>query len=221
MDRFANPVWNALQTRHRAFAVMNGSACRYPADMAPFAAVAEPDEKAMCDLYDLLVPGEAVWVAGEDLRVVKVLETIECLQMLLSPDAAPAGPPHETVVLNCRNETEMIALTEIAFPGFFRPRTCEMGRYLGIRVDNQLVAMGGERLALEGYTEISGICTHPDHRSRGYAAAIVRQLAAMHRANGIASWLHVTSTNLNAIRLYRGLGFETVSRVMMNRVRAD
>jgi hypothetical protein len=44
---FANPVLHALQTRHRHFAVSTGEACRYPADVAPFAAVARPSKSAL------------------------------------------------------------------------------------------------------------------------------------------------------------------------------
>src|ERR1700677_846865 len=62
---FANPVWHALQTKHRHFAVSAGDACRYPADVAPFAAVATPSTIALNQLHSLLTPGESVWLIGE------------------------------------------------------------------------------------------------------------------------------------------------------------
>jgi hypothetical protein len=34
-----DPVWNALQTVHAHFALRNGTAVRYPADVVPFAAM--------------------------------------------------------------------------------------------------------------------------------------------------------------------------------------
>lgn len=38
-----------------------------------------------------------------------------------------------------------------------------MGRYIGLKVDEKLVAMGGERLNPAGYVEISAVGTHPEY----------------------------------------------------------
>ena len=54
-------------------------------------------------------------------------------------------------------------------PGPFRPRTIELGGYVGIFHDSKLVAMAGQRLRPPGYCEVSAVCTHPDARRRGYA----------------------------------------------------
>jgi predicted GNAT family acetyltransferase len=70
----------------------------------------------------------------------------------------------------------------------------------------------------EGYSEISGVCTHPAHRGKGYAANLTWQLVRDHRREGVVSWLHVTSTNLHAIELYRQMGFETVRNVTVRRI---
>ena len=57
-----------------------------------------------------------------------------------------------------------------------------MGRFVGIRRGGRLVAMAGERMHLDGHTEVSGVCTHPDFRGRGLArqlsAAVARQIEA-------------------------------------------
>jgi hypothetical protein len=42
----------------------------------------------------------------------------------------------------------MFDLITLAFPGFFRPRTYEMGTYYGIRVEGKLAAMAGERVCM-------------------------------------------------------------------------
>jgi predicted GNAT family acetyltransferase len=105
----------------------------------------------------------------------------------------------------------MVSLTDIAFPGFFRIRTCEMGPYFGIRDNGSLVAMCGERMNIRtpeaDYREISGLCTHPDHRGRGYAPALLAHMLHLHRAAGQRSYLHVASNNPTAIALYERLGF--------------
>jgi GNAT superfamily N-acetyltransferase len=226
---FANPVWHALQTRHRHLAVCVGDACRYPAGVAPFAAVAELSSTAMQQLHSLLEPGEAVWLIGKSYPHVPELVfegTLPCLQMLLPEEVAPPDPmPNATpeiVQLSDANALEMVALTTLAFPGFFRKRTCEMGSYYGVRSDarsdSELIAMGGERLTLDGYPEISAICTHPSHRGKGLAASLIWQLVRDHRRDGLVSWLHVSSANQRAIELYLRMGFKVVREVTLNRI---
>ena len=112
----------------------------------------------------------------------------------------------------------MVALTDVAFPGFFRPATYRMGSYAGVRVNGQFVAMAGERLRLEGYPEVSGICTHPEHRGRGLAAGLIGHLVQAHRRDGLTSWLHVGAPNTRAIDLYLHLGFKRVRNLMLRRI---
>jgi GNAT superfamily N-acetyltransferase len=221
---FANPVWHALRTKHRHFAVSSDEACRYPADVAPFAAVATPSESALKSLHTLLVPGEYVWLIGESYPSVPNLSCIgnlECLQMVLPGDVTPPAPAPEIVPLSNTNAPEMVTLTDLAFPGFFRSRTCEMGSYYGVRSGAELVAMGGERITLEGYPELSGICTHPAHRGKGLAAALIWQLVQNHRRDGLVSWLHVSAENRHAIELYLRLGFTPARKVKLHRIRRN
>jgi ribosomal protein S18 acetylase RimI-like enzyme len=218
---FANPVWHALQTRHRHFAVCAGDACRYPADVAPFAALAAPTKAALQELHSLLAPGESLWLIGErypQIPEISLEETIKCLQMVLQEQVTPPGPVSDVVQLSDADAPEMVALTDIAFPGFFRIRTCEMGSYYGVRCGGELIAMGGERLMVDGYAEISGICTHSEHRGKGLAASIIGLLARNHRRDGLASWLHVRSENRHAIELYLRLGFKVAREVTVHRM---
>ena len=129
----------------------------------------------------------------------------------------------EIVPLGAANSAEMVALTDVAFPGFFRPGTYKMGSYFGVRAaDGLLIAMAGERLRPEGYPEMSGICTHPAHRGKGLARRLIVHLAVIHRRQGLVSWLQVSAANANAVALYRDIGFETARSVMLQRIsRAD
>jgi predicted GNAT family acetyltransferase len=218
---FLNPVWHALQTEHRHFAISNGDACRYPAEVAPFAAVAEPSPAALRDLHSLLTPGESVYLVGTHYPSVPGISydgALECLQMVLPAEVAPPDPEIEIVALSDHHAPEMVALTDLAFPGFFRPRTCEMGAYFGVRHEGELIAMGGERLVLTGYPEISGVCTHPAHRGKGLAANLIWHLARKHRRDGLVSWLHVGCANTNAIALYLRMGFQTVRQYGLQRI---
>lgn len=219
---FANPVWHALHTKHRHFTLASAAACRYPADVAPFAAVAAPTAAAWQELHSLLAPGEFVWIVGESYPRAPALafeETMQCLQMVLPLDVALSHPPAEVVRLCATDVPEMLALTDLAFPGFFRKRTIEMGSYYGVRSHGELIAMGGERLMLDGYPEISGVCSHPAHRGKGLGAGIIRQLVQNHRHRGLVSWLHAGAANSRAIKLYLRMGFKVIRAVDLHRIR--
>jgi predicted GNAT family acetyltransferase len=220
-ELFLNPVWHALRTKHRSFAVTAGDACRYPADVAPFAAVAASSAEALRELASLLGPEESVWIFDEEAPSapeINLLETLKCLQMVLPDEVTPPEPAMELVRLSAADAPEMVALTTLAFPGFFRSRTYQMGTYFGLRVDGELIAMSGERLMLDGFPEVSGVCTHPAHRGKGYAASLIWEVVREHRRNGDVSWLHVAASNQRAIDLYHRMGFVTSRVVTLHRI---
>ncbi len=102
---------------------------------------------------------------------------------------------------------EMLALTSLTQPGPFLAGTIELGGYVGVFDGEQLVAMAGERMHLPGHTEISAVCTHPDHRGRGLAGALTRRVAHTVVDRGETPILHVRAGNDDAIRVYERLGF--------------
>lgn len=218
---FLNPVWHALRGPHASLALSAGEACRYPADVAPFAAVSGPGMAAMKDLHSLLLPKESLWIVDRPHPQAPGLaleDSLECVQMVL-PRAAPPPPATAQVEpLAAPHAEEMVALTNLAFPGFFRTHTHRMGSYCGLRAGRALVAMGGERLRLDRYPELSAICTHPAHRGKGHARNIIGHLVGRQRREGLVSWLHVGAPNRHASELYRNLGFEPVRSIMMHRV---
>lgn len=99
---------------------------------------------------------------------------------------------------------ELVRLTR---PGPFLADTIELGRYIGIRREGVLVAMAGERFRVPGATEVSAICTHPDHRGRGLADRLTKIVIDGIRARGELAFLHVITNNTPAVRLYEKLGF--------------
>ena len=102
----------------------------------------------------------------------------------------------------------MIALTELTKPGPFYARTHELGVFLGVRIDGQLVAMTGERMKPGNYTEMTAVCVHPDHRGRGYGQLLLGAVARQIVARGEIPFLHVFTSNTSAIALYRRQGME-------------
>lgn len=218
--QFLNPVWHALHGPHRHLGVMGENACRYPGEVSPFAAVAAPDERGLDELRLLLAPDESVWIVADGGSVpgLRVVDALACVQMVLPADVELPPRAAEVQPLTAADAPEMVALTDAAFPGFFRSRTHLMGYYCGIRVQGELVAMAGERLRLEAHPELSGICTHPAHRGKGFASDCIGHLIARHRREGLRSWLHVGAPNSRAIELYASLGFKRVRTLMLHRI---
>ncbi|HEX5236543.1 MAG TPA: GNAT family N-acetyltransferase [Silvibacterium sp.] len=226
---FENPVWHALETRQRRFAQYAGEACRFAAEVAPFAAVGNRTEDASRQLLSLLRPSEVVYTMGEapvEIPGLTVEGTLAGSQMMFPENSEIIEPGHKESAheqiglakLSCAHATEMVELTEIAFPGYFRIRTCEMGTYYGVRIGGRLVSMAGERFAFDRYVEISGVCTHPEHRGKGYAAALITRLLLDHRRNGWLSCLHTAAANKRAIAIYERLGFMVSREVNFHRV---
>ncbi|HTV95753.1 MAG TPA: GNAT family N-acetyltransferase [Steroidobacteraceae bacterium] len=219
-DLFSNPVWHALHGPHRHLALAQGAACRYRADVCPFAAIAAPADGAFDALRSLLAPAESVWIVdyGRSVAGLSVLDALDCVQMMLPAGVELPAPSAEVEPLGEAHAHEMVALTDVAFPGFFRPNTHRMGYYCGVRANGALIAMGGERLRLAGHPELSGICTHPAHRGQGLASAVIAHLVGRHRREGLRSWLHVGAPNARAIELYTSLGFERTRNLMLHRI---
>jgi len=206
-----DPVWHALTGPHRRFAECSGDTCWYPSEMAPFIAV--PHADVVPDLTAAARRGlrDPVYVVGTIPTAIPdgwdVIARSHILQLL--PTAADPGPDAEDGIQELRvdDAPRMVALMHIAFPEFFRERAPELGEYLGICDGTRLVAMAGERLALEGWQEISGVCTHPDFVGRGYARRLTQALLRRQRRRGVRSFLHVSEANAVARRLYESLGF--------------
>ena len=108
---------------------------------------------------------------------------------------------------------EMVDLATLTKPGPFGKRTIDFGYYHGIFENEKLVAMTGQRLHPKNYTEISAVCTHPDHTGKGYANALMQHQLQLIQQQGQQPFLHVREDNERAIALYQRLGL-TISRPM-------
>jgi predicted GNAT family acetyltransferase len=222
-----NPIWHALNTEQAHFSIGTSLAKRYLSGISPAVGLAEFSDEAFHDLAQVVPAGESVRVYAprldSELPGWTVQQRDELVQMVCEQPVAETLPVAEIdsaasiVRLTEADVPDMLALTALAKPGPFQRRTIEAGRYFGIRCDGQLVAMAGERFYLTGYREVSAVCTHPDHRGKGYARQLVGALVNENFAEGITPFLHATSTNAPAIHVYEALNFRfrrKIARIM-------
>jgi predicted GNAT family acetyltransferase len=210
------PIWTALTTRQQALAEGGTVARRFPLAIAPFADMIDMSPESFVALGALMSGTEIAVlftpdaVTAPDEFKVLLAETGE--QMIGTPKESSL-PSVEIVRLGAADVPEMIALVELTKPGPFGTRTHELGTFLGIRVDGQLVAMTGERMKPGNYTEMTAVCVHPSHRGRGYALVLLGAVARGIVARGEIPFLHVFTSNESAIALYRRQGMEIRRRL--------
>jgi GNAT superfamily N-acetyltransferase len=108
--------------------------------------------------------------------------------------------------LDAADAPAMVALAELTEPGPFRLRTIELGNFYGIFDGDRLVSMAGKRMHVPGFIEVSGVCTHPDFRGRGYAGRLTQVIVDEIEQAGRTPFLHAWEGN-PAQYLYESLGF--------------
>ena len=209
-----NPVWYSLSEQHRHFAMEYEHIKFYHPDYCPFGGFQPPGDisGAMAD-YSLLA--DNFFIVGERPPVadsLKLKNELVCLQMIAG-NKAGAAITEDIVELGEEYRDALFQLVNLVQPGYFKKSTCLLGNYYGIFKNNQLVAVTGERMKMDSYTEVSAVVTHPAHTGKGYA----KQLVA-HTMNHIfdqnkTPYLHVAENNAGPIRLYEKLGFKTRRKI--------
>ncbi len=205
-----NPFWSSLCTLHRGIAQAMGDAARYPAEFAPFLGVADADADVAGALDALVAPGESVYLIGVAPRRVPGgwnLEAFRPLAQMICTSELEVIEGPEIIELTMAHRADVLELTALVYPHYFRPRTMDMGRYFGIYQEGRLAAMIGERLGTEAYREMSAICTHPDFHGRGYARRLTAMLTNDTLRHGSTPFLHVSHENPRAKGLYEQVGY--------------
>ncbi len=204
-----NPVWHSLSTQHAGLALTADGAARYPASIVPFAGIGEPSARAGDQLTSLIDDAESVFVVGVAPEPPPgwQLEPKKPVLQMVCTARATVVPGLPLTEMTEAQVPDMVALTDLVFPGFFRSRTLEMGSYYGIYRGRRLAAMAGERMRLDGYQELSAVCTHPDYTGRGYAQRLLGILCNSAYDRGFTPFLHVYADNTRAIGVYRHMSF--------------
>jgi ribosomal protein S18 acetylase RimI-like enzyme len=227
LDAIHTPVWSSVSSRHASLGKAEGAAVAYDMDVSVLGGLREPSEAALTDLGNLVGPGAIIGLMGplDELPLGagwRQLARPEIHQMVCE-QPAPFFE-QEFIELGPGDVDDMIELVAATEPGPFAKRTIEMGTYLGVRDGGKLVAMAGERLKPEGWTEISGVCTDASARGKGYAASLVGELLRRIVARGERSFLHVVKGSPSeavALGVYERLGFRTARDMCVNVVRNE
>lgn len=214
MHPLDNVIWQALTTRQSHFAQCSGHARKFIREISPLSGFEEPTDANYAALAALTGEGSTTAVFLDHPYTThhgwEFVVGAPLLQMVCEKPV-PAFPSngHAMLELGSAESPEMLELTALTKPGPFGARTHELGAYVGIRGGGKLVAMAGERLKVPGFTEVSAVCTHPEHTGRSYARILTSEIIHRIRQRNETPFLHVRLDNARAIALYELLGFRS------------
>lgn len=204
------PVWHALNTQLAKFSEGDANARRFLRDVNLFAAAREDSNECLQALSSLVPDdGPVILLQRGDVPEVpnaKVAMAMDAIQMV-AERVVPSMPGDCVTALTSADASAMLELATLTQPGPYLLRTSELGQFWGVKENGVLLAMAGERMKFDGYCEVSGVCTHPDARGRGFAGLLSRIVATRIQQRGETPYLHALSSNHGAIRLYEKLGF--------------
>ncbi|MGV3656449.1 MAG: GNAT family N-acetyltransferase [Chitinophagaceae bacterium] len=206
-----NPVYYSLRLNDSHLGFGSGHVVAFDEAVSPFAGFEEGNTAGFDELHHLLPAGRSILYATPQTIDTppnwKLSAAVEGLQFLYEGAPLPAPPHCKPTALTTEHVPQMMELAKLTKPGPFGPRTIEFGHYYGVFEGGKLVAMTGQRLHVESYTEISAVCTHPDYLGKGYATALVQQQVNLIISNNQVPFLHVRADNHRAIAVYERLGF--------------
>jgi ribosomal protein S18 acetylase RimI-like enzyme len=208
LEKLNNPVWNSLYERHQSFVIDYPAIKFYNPDYCPFGGF-QKGEDISTDIDEYATRVNNFFIVGEKPEIstnLKIKNELVCLQMIIH-ERSNVAVNEEIVKLTTNHAEALYQLINLVQPGYFKMKTALLGDYFGIFKKGVLVAVTGERMKMNDFTEVSAVVTHPDHTGRGYA----KQLVA-HTVNNILDqdripYLHVVESNTGAIKLYENLGF--------------
>ena len=207
MHPLDRPVWASLTTYHAPLSEGDELARRFVPDVNLFAATVDDSPAALAALAKLVGSRETIFLAQVAEIVIpsgfEVVKLTKGVQMVAARSVSTGATREDIRVLTDEDAPEMLALARLTEPGPFLTRTHAMGTFRGIRIDGRLAAMAGERMRFPGYTEVSGVCTHPDFRGRGLARCLSAAVTARIEARGEQAFLHAWKSNHAAIALDR------------------
>lgn len=204
-----NVFWHALTGEQARFSSGSDRARRYAPGFSPLLAFPDLDQPDFSALSPYCEPGERFYIGGwtgtapPGWRIE--VETMMCQMVWDAPSPQASRAPAR--LLGPADRAAMHELAVLTNPGPFGPRTPELGDYWGVVDGERLVAMTGERAHAGPWREVSGVCTHPEQRGRGWARELVALVVRSQLERGQQPFLHVMKANEGARALYRSMGF--------------
>jgi predicted GNAT family acetyltransferase len=210
------PAWSALETRHAAFAEGGDLAKRYHPSIVPFAAARDDAPECVRQLGELAGSGESLAIIQAAPIVVPsghvVTLTADAVQMVAERHLSQVRDPR-VEPLGEADAQAMLDLAMLTKPGPFTLKARSLGSFWGVKRNGALIAMAGERMKQPGYTELSGLCVHPESQGTGLGRLLLQLVAGEIFARGDQPYLHAFASNTGAIALYESLGFRLRSRM--------
>ncbi|HEV2503065.1 MAG TPA: GNAT family N-acetyltransferase [Mesorhizobium sp.] len=214
MTPLDRPIWSALTSRHAHLCEGGSQAKRYQPTVSAFAATLDDSPSSQRALFDLSSDGRSLLFLQADTVVVPpgmmAVSTAAAVQMTASQPATIERDDH-IERLGEADLPAMQSLAELTKPGPFTVRALDLGAFWGMKDNGRLLAMAGERMKPQGFSEISGVCSHPDARGRGLAKRLSMFVAGRILERGEDPFLHAYATNTAAIALYESIGFSVRS----------
>lgn len=205
-----NCVYEALKGRQAEFAIKGEDVLKYRPDVFMFAGLPDTTPESIEKASKMYEKGQFMGLMGFKIEGAPYFQNpfaTSAYQMLT--DKVPEYNAMDYVELTKEDTPQIAKLIELTKPGPYAPNVLELGKYIGIKEDGKLVAMVGERIKIDGYTEVSLVCTHPDHRGKGYAKSLSGIIIEDIIGRGETAFLHVQTHNVAAFKLYEKLGFKT------------
>lgn len=217
MHLLDNPAWSSLTTLQSHLAHLHGPARRFPPEMSPHGAFAEPTAEAWNSLAQIS-PAPVSLFSLQELELPagwNVVRKVELHEMVQEAELKPpAEHALEVSQLTPDDLPQMSLLYRATRPGrSLAPRLHELGGIFGVKRAGRVLAMACLRMHFPGYREISTVGTLPGYTGRGFATALVSELARRIRAAGEVPFLTVRVDNARAIKIYQRLGFRERMRM--------
>ena len=202
--------WNTMTGPHARHAVGAGGARRYAPGFSPIIAFADNRQPDFAALAPFCAPGEVFYCEGWQGACPggwRIDAETTMFRMVWDASTPVVDSAPDALTLGLKDADAAVALAALCRPGPFGPRTIELGNFFGYVDQGRLTAMAGQRMRVPGYTEISGVCSHPEVQGRGLARKLMSKLIARQMAVGELPFLHVMRANQAAHDFYVRLGF--------------
>lgn len=210
-NKLDNPTWHSLSETHKDFAVEFDGIKFYHPNYCSFGGFINSEKTATgIGAYASLT--NSFFVVGNKPNsndTVRLNNELVCNQMVLDKQIDVEIMEDIVALQTETHKVDLFNLVNLVQPGYFKNKTSDLGNYYGIYKDEKLVAVTGERMQMDAYTELSAIITHPNFTGKGYAKQLIKFASDKIFNEQKIPYLHVANTNIGAIKLYEKLGFQT------------